>query len=99
MDDGRRTPLAGESVADFYARTTEHWNAEATREAAAEGGEAASTKELRREGFRLARERYEELTPVLRRLDELQGAETEADEKKAAKKRGDKKQPKKERRR
>lgn len=86
VDDGRRTPFAGEAVADFYARTTDHWNAEAAKLAAAGNGEALSTKELRREGFHLARERYEELRPVLDRLSELEGAQAESEEKRAAKK-------------
>lgn len=100
VDDGRRTPRAGESVADFYARTAEYWNAEAIGEPSERQAEgAASAKEMRREGFGKARARYEELAPVLRRLDELEGIEAEAEERKAAKKKGDKKQPKKERRR
>ena len=97
--DGRGTPLAGESVADFYARTTEHWNAEAESTAgrvAADRGEAMSAKELKREGFRLARERYERLKPVLDRLDELESAQLERGEDRKAKKKSEKK-PKKDR--
>ena len=93
VDDERRTPLAGESVADFYARTTEYWNGEAAKDAAGKDA-IMSTKEVRREGFGQARERYEELKPVLDRLSELESAQAESEEKKAKKK--DKK-PKKDR--
>jgi len=105
VDDERRTPLTGESVADFYARTTEYWNAEAannaaTKIAAAEGSgrseDAMSLKEVRREGFHLARGRYEELKPILDRLEELESAQAESEEKRASKKKGEKK-PKKDR--
>lgn len=93
-----RTPLMGESVADFYARTTEYWNVEAANsvgKAAADRGEAMSAKELKREGFQLAKERYEELKPILDRLNELETVQMESEEKKA-KKKADKK-PKKDR--
>ena len=69
MNSMHRTPLAGESVADFYACTTEYWNVEAGKtvgQAAADRGDAMSSKGLKREGFSLARERYDELKPVLR---------------------------------
>ncbi|KAL7534458.1 hypothetical protein ACHAXR_005887, partial [Thalassiosira sp. AJA248-18] len=98
VDNEMRTPLMEESVADFYARTTEYWNVEAANsvgKAAADRGEAMSAKELKREGFQLAKERYEELKPILDRLNELETVQMESEEKKA-KKKADKK-PKKDR--
>lgn len=102
VDNEMRTPRMGESVADFYARTTEYWNVEAANSAevkiAAERGEFMSSKEMKREGFHLAQARYEELKPVLDRLDELENVQAErSDEKKAKKKKKDEKKPKKDR--
>jgi hypothetical protein len=99
VDNAQRTPQMGESVAEFYARTTEYWSAEAAKSAgaaAADSGERLSTKELAREGFLLAKERYEELKPVLERLDELENMQQEGAEEKQKKK--EKKSSKKERR-
>lgn len=98
VDNEQRTPLMGESQADFYARTAEYWNVEAGNsagKAAADRGEAMSSKELKREGFNLAKERYEELKPIMDRLNELEMAQTEHDEKKTKKKEA--KKPKKDR--
>ncbi|KAL9185020.1 hypothetical protein ACHAXT_002797 [Thalassiosira profunda] len=98
VDDEQRTPLMGESVADFYARTTEYWNVEAANsvgKAAADRGDALSAKELKREGFHLAQARYEELAPILDRLNELEAAQAESEEKRAKKKA--EKKPKKDR--
>jgi len=89
----------GESVAEFYARTTEYWSVEAAKSAgvaAADSGDRLSTKELAREGFLLAKERYEELKPVLERLDELEKMQQEGAEEKQKKK--EKKSSKKDRR-
>ena len=98
VDEEQRTPLMGESVADFYARTTEYWNVEAANsvgKAAADRGDALSAKELKREGFHLAQARYEELAPILDRLNELEAAQAESEEKRAKKKA--EKKPKKDR--
>jgi len=89
VDNEQCTPLAGESVAEFYARTTEYWNAEAVKSVgklAADRGEALSAKELKREGFHLANKRYEELKPILERLTELESMQQDNDESKAKKK-------------
>ncbi len=96
VDNAQRTPQMGESVAEFYARTTEYWGVEAAKSAGTDGGERLSPKELAREGFLLAKERYEELKPVLERLDELEAMQQEGAEEKQKKK--DKKQKKKDRR-
>ena len=94
LDELERTPQVEESMADFYSRTSRHWEvkaAEAVRavQATEDGGTAAnasaelSAKELRAQGFDLARERYEELKPV---LDSLVGLEAHQKEKKLKKK-------------
>ncbi len=57
-DDKLRNPAPGKTVADFYFRMAHNWNEEAAKSA----GELAAdqvepittTKELKREGFRLA---------------------------------------------
>lgn len=87
--DNERTPLTGESVADFYARTRDVWNVEASNsvgKVAADRGEAMSSKELKREGFHLAKLRYEELQPILDRLNELEGMQQEGEEMKKERK-------------
>lgn len=61
------TPHAGEALADFYARTATYWN----NQAANETTEQPTKKELKRLGFGLARTRFEELAPVLARLEAL----------------------------
>ena len=88
-DNEQRTPLMEESVAEFYARTTDYWNVEAAKsvgQAAADQGEALSTKELKAEAFQLAKLRYEEISPVLERLDELDSMQKEAEENRKEKK-------------
>jgi hypothetical protein len=92
LDDINRTPQMGEALAEFYSRTSQHWNDEAAarivQESAASlsGTEKLSSKELKREGFNLASERYEELKPVLGRLDELELQQREAEEQRKEKK-------------
>jgi hypothetical protein len=89
VDEELRNPLLGETVADFYARTTHYWNEEAAKLAenrAADRGGSISTKELKREGFHLAKERHEEIKQILERLGELESLQLEFEEKKARKK-------------
>ena len=89
VDDERRTPLVGESVADFYARTTEYWTGEAMNtvgKLAVDRGEPMSAKELKREGFQLANQRYDELKPTLERLNELERMQQDNEDSKAKKK-------------
>ena len=62
MSDEARTPNPLESLSDFYARTSEFWNGMAAE---------LSSKEVRREGFNLAKKRYEELGQAMKELDEL----------------------------
>ena len=98
LDNVQRTPQMGESVAEFYARTTEYWSLEASKcvgNAVVDSGEGLSAKELAREGFILAKERYDELKPVLIRLVELEQMQRVGAEDKQRKK--EKKSPKKDR--
>jgi hypothetical protein len=67
----QETPLMGETVADFYSRTLEYWKIEAEN-SITDRGETSSSKELNREGYRLAKERYEGVQPALERLAELE---------------------------
>jgi hypothetical protein len=57
-DDELRNPAPGKTVADFYSQTAHNWNEEAAKSAgelAADQVESiTATKELKREGFRLA---------------------------------------------
>lgn len=84
LTDSERTPLAGESLRDFYARTQVYWatlvlqqwqEAQAGRSSGSE--EALSEKEIKRQGFALAGERYEELLPTLNQLNELEAEQLE----------------------
>lgn len=84
-------PILGEAVADFYTRTTQYWNGEAKiligrRLVTDQQVETILTKELKREGFRLANERYEKVKPILERLNELERLQLEYEEKKTLKK-------------
>jgi hypothetical protein len=86
--DPNNTPKAGEELADFYARTVSHWaqKASALLDDSIKSNEELSAKELKREGFSLARERYDELRHVLGRLHELEIAQKEREERKESKK-------------
>lgn len=78
------TPQLGEELADFYARTSVYWEVTASK-TIANGDEELSVKELKREGFKLAKELYEELKPVLDRLQELDEMQEEKESRKAKK--------------
>lgn len=82
LNNPLRTPQQGEALADFYSRTKTYWN-----EQAAEVLDAAepTNKELKREGFQLARKRFEELEPVLEKLKGLNLGDA-VEEKKSKKK-------------
>lgn len=70
LDDENPTPMAGESLADFYTRSSKFWNGQAA--AAVTGTDVElSQKELKREGFKLAQTRYDELKAVSDRLGEV----------------------------
>ncbi|CAJ2630513.1 kelch domain-containing protein 4 isoform X1 [Trifolium pratense] len=88
LSDSQRTPLAGESLRDFYKRTNLYWQMAAHEHTQHTG------KELRKDGFDLAEGRYRELKPILDELAVLE-AEQKAEEAEgpetSAKKRGKKK--------
>ena len=75
----QETPLMGETVADFYSRTSEYWKKEAEN-SITDRGDTSSSKELNCEGYRLAKERYEEVKPTLERLTELETLQFERKE-------------------
>lgn len=52
VEEAAGTPLPGETLASFYERTREHWVQQAFVKSNNRG------KELRRDGFALAEERY-----------------------------------------
>mmetsp|Transcript_24761 Transcript_24761/g.26628 ORF Transcript_24761/g.26628 Transcript_24761/m.26628 type:complete len:771 (-) Transcript_24761:979-3291(-) len=70
LDDQKRTPNNGESLADFYSRTSKYWN-EVAAEQVSDMDSEITKKELKRQGFSFAKERYQELGPVLERLADL----------------------------
>jgi hypothetical protein len=75
LDDTNRTPAMGEAMADFYSRTSEFWTqqaAESMKEQGSNANEPLSHKEMKREGFALAQTRYDELSPIIERLNELE---------------------------
>ncbi|KAK2405128.1 acyl-CoA-binding domain-containing protein [Trifolium repens] len=88
LSDSQRTPLAGESLRDFYKRTNLYWQMAAHEHTQHTG------KELRKDGFDLVEARYRELKPILDELALLE-AEQKAEEAEgpetSAKKRGKKK--------
>ena len=90
-DNVRRTPLMGESVADFYARTTDYWVAEAVKSGQSSTAESnvsflnLSSKELKGQAFHLCKARYGEIQPVLDRLNELDALQKEAEKDKKSK--------------
>ena len=63
------TPQHGEVLADFYSRTKSYWNDQAAAKVSKDS--VATNKELKREGFQLARKRFEEVEPVLEKLKGL----------------------------
>lgn len=64
-EDIAGTPLPGETLATFYARTREHW-AQKARETSDNRG-----KMLRRDGFSHAEERYAEYKPILEQMERI----------------------------
>eukprot|EP00252_Welwitschia_mirabilis_P025917 TRINITY_DN8274_c0_g1_i1.p1 TRINITY_DN8274_c0_g1~~TRINITY_DN8274_c0_g1_i1.p1 ORF type:complete len:671 (-),score=183.49 TRINITY_DN8274_c0_g1_i1:463-2475(-) len=85
LADAQRTPLPGESLKDFYSRTNMYWQMAAYEHTQHTG------KELRKDGFDLAENRYKELKPVLDELSKLeadQKAEEEDNAKNMLKKKG-----------
>ncbi|XP_057799521.1 uncharacterized protein LOC131015236 [Salvia miltiorrhiza] len=73
LSDSQRTPTPGESLKDFYKRTNMYWQMAAYEHTQHTG------KELRKDGFDLAKARYKELKPILDELAILE-AEQKAEE-------------------
>ncbi|GLU18494.1 hypothetical protein SLE2022_347910 [Rubroshorea leprosula] len=73
LSDAQRTPMPGESLRDFYRRTSLYWQMAAHEHTQHTG------KELRKDGFDLAEARYRELKPLLDELAVLE-AEQKAEE-------------------
>ncbi|CAM9403618.1 unnamed protein product [Choristocarpus tenellus] len=88
VDDPNRTPQAGEVMRDFFDRTKGYWTSEVIARMEAKEGtmEPLSEKELRRDAFALAGERYSELEPSLRRLNRLEAEQKELQAAEAEKK-------------
>ena len=68
MADPDRTPAPGEGLTDFYARTSDYWNSQTGL--SKESG--APPKEIKRQGFALAKNRFESLEEVLERFTALE---------------------------
>ncbi|EED84544.1 predicted protein [Postia placenta Mad-698-R] len=64
-EDVISTPLPGETLAMFYARSREYWAGKAHSSSDNRG------KQLRRDGFGLAEERYESYKPILKEVERI----------------------------
>ncbi|KAI5479162.1 Kelch repeat containing protein [Pseudohyphozyma bogoriensis] len=67
-EDINSTPQPGETLAAFFARTKEYW----TMKAFTASGETNRGKELRRDGFALAEEAYQQYQPLLEEIVRIQ---------------------------
>ncbi|PVF93896.1 galactose oxidase [Serendipita vermifera] len=65
--DAHVTPLPGETLSTFYARTKNHW----AQKARNQHGSENRGKMLRRDGFGLAEERWEEYKPILEEVEKI----------------------------
>ena len=100
LSDKNRTPEPDEVLADFYSRTSSYWNEQAASTIATKDiGDVLTAKEMKREGFTLAQERYKELEPIMERLRELdlQRQEARRDRKDEKKKESSKKKSRQDR--
>uniref|UniRef100_H3GKY0 DUF4110 domain-containing protein n=2 Tax=Phytophthora ramorum TaxID=164328 RepID=H3GKY0_PHYRM len=79
LGDVERTLQMGENLRDFFARTDATWAREIMKRPSTTEDEL-SIKEIKREGFLLAEARYQELLPVLERLNALEIEQQEAEE-------------------
>lgn len=89
LADMERTPQMGENLRDFFARTDATWAREVMNLPSTKEREL-SIKEIKREGFALAEARYQELLPVLERLNALELEQKEAEERHQLKKKSSK---------
>jgi len=67
-EDVLSTPLPGESLRDFYARSKSYWASVAHEQSQGQ----SRGKEMRRDGFELAEKKYLELKPVLQEIERIQ---------------------------
>ncbi|KAF8164705.1 hypothetical protein B0H34DRAFT_686248 [Crassisporium funariophilum] len=65
VEDVQSTPLPGETLAMFYARSREHWTQKA------HGNSDNKGKQLRRDGFALAQERFDAYKPILMEVEKI----------------------------
>eukprot|EP01038_Epipyxis_sp_PR26KG_P009482 gene9482-12773_t len=81
ITDNDRTPRNGETLRQFYSRTADYWSSEVIKqwnEQNANGNqvvsksEVLSEKEIKRQAFILSEVRYNELLPMLSRLNQLE---------------------------
>jgi hypothetical protein len=86
VGDVASAPVGRETLREFFGRTGAYWSSEVVREwrertsgeeERISGGGIMSEKEVKREAFRLAEERYNSLLPLLSRLSELDEQQTE----------------------
>jgi hypothetical protein len=70
LADPTTTPVAGETLSEFFRRTVASWSA--TVGLTLGEGDRLTGKELRRRAFALAQARFEELWPVLEEMNELE---------------------------
>lgn len=80
LTDSNKTPAPGESFTTFYERTSDYW--EARTGLSHESG--ATPKEIKKQSYELAQERFDSLTGVLERFIELE-AEYRKEKKKSKK--------------
>ncbi|KAE9399333.1 galactose oxidase [Gymnopus androsaceus JB14] len=66
-EDILSTPLPGETLAMFYSRSREYWS----QKALSAGVTEARGKQLRRDGFSIAQERYTEYKPILEEVERM----------------------------
>ncbi|KJA23207.1 hypothetical protein HYPSUDRAFT_137935 [Hypholoma sublateritium FD-334 SS-4] len=64
-EDIQSTPLPGETLAMFYARSRDYWSQKAI------GSSNNKGKQLRRDGFTLAEERYAAYKPILKEVEKI----------------------------
>jgi N-acetylneuraminic acid mutarotase len=86
--DERYTPLVGESLKDFFARTQAHWSTQVVEDILKKGDQVASyervdindKKEVRRIAFALAGTRFEATSAVLAKLKEYEEEQTQLEQ-------------------
>jgi hypothetical protein len=91
------TPLVGETLKDFYARTQVWWSKKVVEDAIASATESVGDseridiydkKEVRRMGFGMAGKRFETTASILAKLKEYEEEQAETEAKTSISKRG-----------